>query len=106
MLIVIILYCVRIYIGQNCYFSCNLKDLEKIKGHEAKHKIEMITLANVGLKVSTCFSCKASPLLSQKYKCMQCFSYELCEICYSKRENPDFKLSDIHLSAHTFTHII
>lgn len=96
----------NVHTGQNCYFNCNLKDLEKIKGHESKHKLEMITLAYVGLKVSTCFNCGASPLLSQKYKCCHCFSYELCENCYHKKDTPDFKVSDTHLKTHDFNHII
>ena len=65
----------------------------------------MITLANVGLKVSTCFNCGASPLIARKYKCSNCYCYELCEICYVKRENPDFKQSDVHVKTHSFTFI-
>lgn len=94
------------YIGQTCFFSGNSKGIEKIKGHEPKHKIEMITLANVGLKVSTCFNCGASPLIARKHKCNHCFSYELCEGCFNKRDSPDFKASDTHLKAHTFSFIV
>ena len=95
--------CNHLVLCQNCYFNCSLKEFEKIKGHDSKHKIEMITLALHNCKISTCQACGRSPLISPRYRCNECFSYELCEECYLSKEALEVKPGQTHEATHTFT---
>lgn len=92
--------CAHLVLCQTCFFNCSFREFDQIKGHDSKHKIEIITLAQKSFKLSICQSCGRSPLVSPKYKCDSCFSYELCERCFIRN---DIALQSGHTAEHTLS---
>jgi N6-adenosine-specific RNA methylase IME4 len=98
--------CNHLVLCQNCFFNCSFKEFDQIKGHDSKHRLEMISLAQKVQKYSTCSNCARSPIVGRKYKCDQCFNFELCELCYIKRQGMEFKSGTAHTSEHSYTELV
>ena len=93
--------CSSLVLCQNCFFSFRFRDFEAVEGHNSKHRIEVHTVSEHNFKGSTCSVCGRSPLISPKYKCNQCFNYELCEHCYITKDTLTQEFA--HNSTHNFT---
>ena len=97
---------------QNCYFTREL-DTEKLKvrGHNhLTHHIELIVEPREQLKKYVkCHGCQTVPITGVRYKCDNCFDFDLCEKCYIHYSLGKNELkttySTAHKSYHTFTRL-
>lgn len=53
----------------------DVKDEEKLEKQDLNDPNQIIHYGEV------CDSCKENPILGIRYKCLECFEYDLCEKC-------------------------
>lgn len=102
--------CNHFSICQNCYFTRS-SDLEKlnVRGHNHQtHRIELIVEPRQQIrKYVKCHGCQMMPIAGVRYKCDNCFDFDLCEKCHviyaiGKKELKT-TYSTSHKQYHTFT---
>ena len=77
--------CSHFSLCQNCYFTRS-QEFDKIKarGHDHEtHRIELIVEPRQKIrKFVKCHGCQMMPIVGVRYKCENCFDFDLCEKCY------------------------
>jgi len=101
--------CSHFSLCQNCYFNSYSSQL-KVRGHNEKHKVELIVEPRQQVKKSVkCNGCGVKPIVKVRYKCENCFDFDLCEDCYTKfhvlKEPIKTTYSTSHKVFHTFTRL-
>lgn len=90
--------CTHLVLCQNCFFNAS-EDYIKVKGHEASHRIEMMTQSS-GFATEKCATC-GKTVRGKRFKCQQCSDFALCELCYISRDNASF--ANGHTAEHSYT---
>lgn len=92
-----------LYVGQNCFFFSTLQTFGTIPGHDLKHKLELVTISSNSvhgtwypLRSKSC----GKHLRGRRFKCEQCFKYDICEACYIRRAQ--LICRGTHKHTHTF----
>ena len=102
--------CNHFSLCQNCYFTRNFQNL-KVRGHNHEtHRIELIVEPRRQIrKYVKCHGCQMMPIVGVRYKCENCFDFDLCEKCHvvyaiGKKELKT-TYSTSHKQYHTFTRL-
>jgi hypothetical protein len=102
--------CNHFSLCQNCYFTRSFHNL-KVRGHNHEtHRIELIVEPRRQIrKYVKCHGCQMLPIVGVRYKCENCFDFDLCEKCYvtyaiNKKELKT-TYSTSHKQYHTFTRL-
>lgn len=77
--------CPHFSMCQNCYFTRSSEaESFKVRGHNIQtHQIEMIVEPRQQIrKYVKCHGCQMNPIVDVRYKCENCFDFDLCEKCY------------------------
>eukprot|EP01017_Pseudomicrothorax_dubius_P027109 TRINITY_DN3085_c0_g2_i1.p1 TRINITY_DN3085_c0_g2~~TRINITY_DN3085_c0_g2_i1.p1 ORF type:complete len:211 (-),score=22.72 TRINITY_DN3085_c0_g2_i1:4-636(-) len=83
---------------QNCYFKLPLTSFTNVRGHKAYHRMEiLLEPVSNEKKEYKCGICEVTPIKGIRYKCLNCFDFNLCEQCYLNRDNARPLLSLIHI---------
>lgn len=96
------LECKSFFLCQNCYFNSEyVDDLHFCS--ESKHKLTIRIKQKIKIqKYVKCFGCHKEPIEDVRYKCDNCFDFNLCQDCYNKRNNLEF-IGISHKNYHTFS---
>ena len=105
--------CDRFSLCQNCFFTDKASDLDiiKVRGHQNKtHRIEMIVEPRMEInKQLKCHGCQVIPIVGVRYKCNNCFEFDLCEGCYQtfvvNKNQLKTAYSTSHKHYHDFTRL-
>ena len=54
------------------------------------------------LFINFSFGCNKEPIEKIRFKCNNCFDFNLCEVCYRERTTKEF-LASSHKNYHSFT---
>jgi len=93
---------------QNCYFTKQeTLQTKKYRGHENTHQLTLTLKCQSQMaKLVKCMGCQKTPIVGVRYRCSNCFNFDLCEECFLQHtENgqdikPDFK--NEHHRSHKF----
>lgn len=94
--------CRTFFLCQNCYFNSDYED-ELHFGKNCTHKLTVRIKQKVTVqKYVKCYGCHKEPIEKIRYKCDQCFDFNLCEDCYNNKMNLEL-FGNSHKNYHTFS---
>ena len=93
--------CKGVFYCQNCYFNAGNEDNRHF-GRNSKHTLKLRFKEKIQMNKSVrCNECHKVPV-NERYKCDQCFEFNLCEECYDKRHEIDIN-GHSHKLYHSFS---
>lgn len=94
--------CKGVFFCQNCYFNAGNEDFGHF-GEGASHRLNIRLKEKIKMnKIVKCDGCRKVPIVDIRYKCDQCYNFNLCKECYGNKDNIEF-VGSFHKGYHSFT---
>ena len=85
---------------QKCFFAKKTP-----RSHLDTHDVQMITEPLLPHSLVRCDICKTKPIVGARYKCQQCFNFEICGNCHDAQRPPPANFAS-HKPTHTYVRVL